>query len=287
VEATVVSDSDRNPDDFRQQLKQKPTDELIQLALTASDEEHNPGWDAIWVLRYRATREVFEAARTLCESHDPIKRTVGADILAQLGVTTHSYLDETLEILFNLVDTEQDNRVLNSVGVGLGHISPEPRKVKPLLKLKNHADPDVRFGVALGLCCEEDPLAIQALIELSSDENDEVRDWATFALGTQTDVDSPQLREALFRRAIDPNDSSNAPGEALAGLAKRHDERAFELILKHLEAGNSGTLIFEAAENLADPRLYAALVGLRDDPDYDDYERSCLEDAILACKGQV
>jgi HEAT repeat protein len=283
----VVSDSDKTPDDFREQLKQNSTDELIQLALTASDEEDSLGWDAIWALRYRATREVFEAAKTLCESHDPIKRGVGVDILAQLGLPTRIYLDETLDIFFNLIDTEQDNRVLNSVGVGLGHISPEPRKVKPLLKLKNHPDPEVRFGVAFGLCCEENPLAIQALIELSSDEDPDVRDWATFALGTQIDVDTPQIRAALFKRVSDLNDDSDAPGEGLFGLAKRHDERAFELTLKQLEAGNAGTLIFEAAEALADPRLYSALVKLRDNPAYHNYERDCLEDAIVACKNQV
>ncbi|MBA3874766.1 MAG: HEAT repeat domain-containing protein [Anaerolineae bacterium] len=284
----MIPDSNKNSDDLRVQLKQKSTDELIQLALTSRDDEGDaPSWDAIWALRYRATREVFEAAKTLCESHDPLKRMVGVDILAQLGLPTRSYLDETLDIFFNLIDTEQDNRVLNSVGVGLGHISPEPRKVKPLLKLKNHPDPEVRFGVASGLCCEEDPLAIQALIELSSDEDPDVRDWAAFALGTQIDVDTPQIRAALFKRVSDPDDDSDAPGEALLGLAKRHDERAFEVIVQHLEAGNAGILIFEAAISLADPRLYSSLVKLRDDPDYANSERDSLEDAIVACKNQV
>ncbi len=209
------------------------------------------------------------------------------DILAQLGLPNRIYLDETLDIFFNLIDTETDNHVLNSVGLGLGHISPEPRKVKPLLKLKNHPDSQVRFGVALGLSSEEDPLAIQALIKLSSDEDTSVRDWATFGLGTQIDVDTPQIRAALFKRVLDLNDESNAPDEGLLGLAKRHDERAFELTLKQLETGKAGTLIFEAAEILADSRLYPALVKLSDDPNYDNYERSCLEDAIIACKNQV
>lgn len=278
---------DENADTFRQQLKQKTTDELIQLALTAGDEESSPGWDAIWELRTRATREVFDAAKTLCESHNPVKRQVGVDILAQLGQPTRTYLDETLDVFFQLIETEQDSRVLNSLGVGLGHISPEPRKVKPLLKLKNHADSSVRFGVAFGLQAEGDALAIQAWIELSSDADDKVRDWATFALGTQIDADSPQLREALFQRAIDPNDKSNAPDEGLVGLAKRRDERAFDLILKRLHTGKAGTLILEAAETLADPRFYPLLVKLREDPNYDDYERGCLEDAIGACNKQA
>jgi HEAT repeat protein len=275
----VVSD-----DDFRQQLKQKPIDELIQLALTAIDEENDSGWAAIWELRHRATREVFDVARALCENADPEKRVVGVNILAQFGVEPRPFWEEILDIFFKLIDTEQDTDVLNAVGVGLGHTS-EPRKVNPLLRLKNHPDPDVRFGAAFGLMGEEDPLAIQALIELSADEDDDIRDWATFGLG-QSEVDTPEIREALFRRAIDDDDSSNAPGEGLAGLAKRQDPRAFELTLKYLEAGDAGTLVFDAAELLADPRLYPVLVQLRDDPDYDDYERSCLEYAIAACKGE-
>ncbi len=279
----MASDNNQNMDEVRQALEQKPIDELILLALTASDETDDLGWDAIWVLRSRATREVFDAAKTLCERVDPIERSIGVDILAQLGLPTRTFLDETLELFFNLMDIENDNRVLNSLGVGLGHISPEPRKVQPLLKLKNHVDPEVRFGIAFGLSAENDSLAIQALIDLSSDENGEVRDWATFALGSQTDLDSPDIREALYNRAVDANDTSNAGGEGLVGLAKRHDIRAFELVLQCLQSGNAGTLVLEASEILADPRLYPALIKLLDNPDYADYERHAIEDAIAAC----
>jgi hypothetical protein len=282
----MVSDHDDNPDDIRQQFKEKSTGELLQIALTASDEELDPGWMAIWELRARATREVFDAAKTFCESRVPAERSVGVAILAQLGQDTRPYLEETLDIFFKLIDTEQSSDVLNSVGVGLGHIN-DPRKVTPLLRLKNHPDAEVRFGVAFGLMGEEDSQAIQALIELSSDEDGETRDWATFGLGALIDVDTSEIREALFRRAVDREDDSDAPGEGLAGLAHRQDPRAFELILARLEEGNVGTLIFEAAETLAHPGLYSALVKLRDDQDYDDYERGCLEDAIAACKAQV
>ena len=283
----MFSVHNQNIDDFPQELKQKQTNELIQIALTANDDGDNLGWDAIWVLRYRATREVFDAAKKLCESVDPLERTVGVDILAQLGLPTRTFLDETLELFFKLMDIEHDHRVLNSLGVGLGHISPEPRKVQPLLKLKNHINPNVRFGVVFGLSSEEDPLAIQALIKLSSDEDDAVRDWATFALGTQTNLDSLDIREALFRRAIDTKDTSNAVGEGLVGLAKRQDKRVFELIQSCLETGNAGTLVFEAAEILADPRLYLVLIKLGDSPNYANYERQCLADAIVACNNPV
>jgi HEAT repeat protein len=279
-------DNDKCQDDLRLHLQRMQTDELIQLTLTANDEIYSPGWDAIWVLHSRPTREVFDAAKTFCESDDPAKRMVGVNILAQLGPEPRPYLDETLEIFFKLIDTEQDSGVLNAVGIGLGHNWDEPRKVEPLLKLKNHPDADVRFGVALGLKSEEDPRAIQALIELSFDEDDDVRDWATFGLGSLTEADTPEIREALYQRVIDPDDDSDAPGEGLVGLAERHDPRAVDLTLKFLEAGNAGTLIFDAAEIIADPRLYSALVNCLNNPIYDDYHRSWIESAMAACKAQ-
>ncbi|MCA0457786.1 MAG: HEAT repeat domain-containing protein [Chloroflexi bacterium] len=280
----MSSEQSQSRDEFLQALGQKPTDELIQLALTASDEEDNWGWDAISELRNRGTREVFDAARTLCESVDPLERSTGITILAQLGLKPRPFLDETLELFFKLMASEQDHRVLNALGVGLGHISPDPRKVDPLLQFKNHVHPEVRLGVAFGLSGEDDPSAIQALIELSADEDDEVRDWATFALGSQTALDTPEIREALYKRAADLDDPSNASGEGLVGLANRHDERAFEFVSKHLQAGYTGTLVIEAAENLADPRLYPLLVKLADDLTYIGYEKQALEDAIAACQ---
>lgn len=119
------------------------------------------------------------------------------------------------------------------------------------------------------------------------DEDDDVRDWATFGLGSLTEADTPEIREALYQRVIDPNDDSDAPGEGLVGLAERHDPRAVDLTIKFLEAGNAGSLIFDAAEILADPKLYPALVKCLDNPIYNDYGRSWIEDAMAACKAQA
>jgi HEAT repeat protein len=279
----MTSENYDEQDEFRQQLQQQPTDELFHLALTAYDDAFSPGWDAITELRQRATHYIFETAALLCQSNDPITRRVGVAILAQLGSPGRIYLEETLQIFFNLLEWEQDPGVLYSVGVGLGHNSPEPRKVKPLLKFKNHPNPEVRFGVTSGLTGEDDPLAIAALIDLSWDEDDDIRDWATFGLGSQTEVDTPEIREALYARAIDKNDPTNAPGEGLLGLAVRGDTRAFDLTVQFLESDHIGTLIFEAAEALADPRLYPLLVIFLNDSTCYGHERSSLERAIEAC----
>jgi HEAT repeat protein len=269
------------PDDPR------TTDELLRIALTlltaTTDEDEHIAWDAISALHYRATREVLDAARTFCESDDPGKRQVGTDILGQLGVPDRAFPEECLPILLALLAEEQDADVLHSIGVALGHLC-DPRAIEPLVNLKGHPDPDVRYGVVFGLLTHENDLAIRTLIELSCDPANKIRDWATFGLGSQIDTDTPEIREALFARLADEDPTTS--GEAMVGLAHRKDPRVVEAIIRDLEAGYEGTLIAEAAEEIADPALVPYLVRARETWDAEDWVMRSLDDAIAACQGK-
>ena len=76
--------------------------------------------------------------------------------------------------------------------------------------------------------------AISALIELMDDPSDDVRDWATFELGTQCDEDSDDIRVALRKRLSDS--FADAKSEAIWGLARRTDPLGLRLLLERLEA---------------------------------------------------
>jgi HEAT repeat protein len=97
---------------------------------------------------------------------------------------------------------ESDADVLQSIGLALGHLR-DPRAIEPLIRLKDHPRAVVRYGVAYGLHCHEDERAIGTLIELSTDDDVDVRTWATFALGSQIAVDSVAIRDALLARVRD------------------------------------------------------------------------------------
>jgi HEAT repeat protein len=107
------------------------------------------------------------------------------------------------------------------------------------------------------------------LIELSADPDEHVRDWATFGLGTQIDVDDGDVRAALVERLSDP--FLDAREEAAVGLARRRDARAFEPVRELLEADEVSTVTVEAAGYLADERLLRPLLELgewwEDDPE--------------------
>ncbi len=80
----------------------------------------------------------------------------------------------------------------------------------------------------------EAPLTIESLMILSQDTEALVRDWTTFALGTQIDLDTEQIRIALVNRLDDPDDDTR--GEALVGLATRKDERVIAALKTELSS---------------------------------------------------
>src|SRR5687768_15369499 len=221
----------------------RSTESLIEFALTEEDE--NKVWEVVTLLQFRGNREVLEAARKLCESNHANERRLGADILGQLGIPNRAFPDEAVTILLGLLENEEDVAVLNSVAVALGHIG-SPRAVEPLSRLKNHPHKDVRDGVVHGLLTHEDMLAIETLIELSTDEDEDVRDWATFGLGSMIDTDTQELRDALAKRLADEDEDTRA--EALVGLARRKDERVLDKLIEQLSAESIGSMSLRSEE---------------------------------------
>jgi HEAT repeat protein len=259
------------------------TNDLINCALTEPDE--NKAWEAVVTLHFRATREVFEEARKLCCSEYPQERGVGADILGQLGVPNRLYPDECVAILAEMSQTEKDEGAIGSICTALGHLH-HPGAVEPLLRWKNHPNSVIRWRVAVALGGDEEPDAVEALIELSTDPDEGVRDWATFGLGSQTDLDTPRLREALCARLNDPDPVTRA--EAFVGLARRKDERVIAPLIEALDSTQLDgyeprqDLVLEAVEEIADPRLLPSLLAMRGRK-----SSEWIEEMIQRCRNNV
>jgi HEAT repeat protein len=165
-------------------------DELVRLALTEQDE--NAAWEAVTVLHFKGNREVLESAARLCAGIDARERELGAAILGQLGVPDRTFPRECFDILAEMLDRESDPSVLESIGIAFGHLC-DPGAISLLLPFLSHSDSEVRFGVVMGLTGHAQPDAIAGLIKLSGDSDADVRDWATFAIGSQIETDTRQF----------------------------------------------------------------------------------------------
>jgi len=260
------------------QNDRRSVDELINAALGAADEDD--AWPAVSALHWRGTREVVTRAAALCRSDCEFERATGARILGQVGVPDRTYPRECAVVLLEMLRREQPPDVLQSIFFAFGHLDVS-ETIWAAGRFRRHADSDVRHAVVLALTGHDHPTAVRWLIGLTRDSADHVRDWATFALGTQTDLDTVEIRSALVDRLSDPDDDTRA--EALMGLARRRDRRVIASLEQELCSDCVGTLAVEAAEEIGAPELYVPLVELRS---WWDVAPELLERAILACGRQ-
>ena len=231
-------------------------EELFAATLIGEYDDEAP-WHAVHALCHIGSREVLEAASAWCRSDEPLKRARGADVLAQLGRTSdhpdNNFPDESFAVVVPLAENEKHLLPLSSAIQALGHIA-DPRAIPLLVRYSTHPKSEVRFAVACacGAFANEAPI-VPALLELMRDQDEDVRDWATFALGSLSAIDSPEIRDAFAERLDDA--SADVVEEALAGLARRRDLRALPLLLERLQQPEVDDVILESA---------VAMLGMRE-----------------------
>lgn len=258
---------------------------LLQEAAAIQDREANERWVIVRELHGRTDRATFEAACRLARSSDLQERGLGLDILGQFGYSAAlPFLDETLPIAVDACDDDERWEVLDSAITALGHLA-DVRGLPAVLRHVAHPSEEVRHAVAVALPhvagTPADDRAAAALIRLSADPDVEVRDWATFGLGSQLETNTQAIRDALADRLAD--EEGDTAGEALLGLALRNDQRALAPLLARLD-DQPGNLIVEAAASLGSPEALPLLLRLKKDGwQEDDPRPSVLDDAIEAC----
>lgn len=243
------------------------TEELVAEALRVGDQDDHAYWAPITVLWHRGGRDVLDAGLKLCRSDHPKERQLGANMLSQLSAKPDELHEERLVALLSLLDSESDTDVIADACIALGHLY-DAKAHESLVRFKDHADPGVRYGVAVGLTGDLDENARAALIQLTGDVDSDVRDRATFRLGMQESA-TPDLLDALAERTSDEDLDTRA--EAIVGLARSKDQRAIEPLTKFLDDLKAGDedwsyiegLLYEAARELGDARLCPVLLKIK------------------------
>lgn len=241
-----------------------PTSALITrtFAVSARSSDSPVRWDCVHTLCRRGEVEIFEAARKWATADIPSQRRLGADVLAKLGPLTMSgsdrarpFTEPTVPILVSLLDDADDQVVTAAIYALHHHHVREP--VVQRAALAEHASRQVRKAVAVALGGATDPTAVATLIKLSGDNAEDVRDWATFGLGSMCELDTPEIRQALFIRLTDRQFETR--GEAMVGLARRGDLRTVPYIAESLAAHWVDATAVEAAGEIASPDLVRPL----------------------------
>ncbi|MDP3499203.1 MAG: HEAT repeat domain-containing protein [Myxococcales bacterium] len=227
--------------------------ELDRLFAATLVEDEEASWQAVVALQRAGSEEVLQRALDWVRSPIARERARAVDVLGQLGTPrpTAELRQQCANALLELATREKDAPILNSIGIALGHLG-DARAVEAMAPFATHPSADVRYGVVLALSVHE--AGVDTLIQLSGDPDENVRNWATFALGSQLEqVDRPSLRDALVARLEETD--RELRGEALLGLALRKDPRVIEPLRRELASGVITVLAIEAAQRLGDPQF--------------------------------
>lgn len=234
------------------------TDDKLISRLT-NNKSNKSRWDHIQVLRSRPSEELFTRCIELTKSKEQKSRIIGIGILAQLGLPPRPFLKQTLKRYFDLLSIENDTEVLMTILYAIGHNNDKLSKeqIKKICSFSNSDNNLVREGLVFALLGINNLTAIETLIKLSSDKISEIRNWATFGIGTQVERNNQNIRAALWDRVNDKHQETKL--EAIIGLAKRKDSRVKELIKQKLIDGEYGTLLFEAIVETEDKEFLPLL----------------------------
>ena len=236
-----------------------PEPELLRRAEEAVRRDPDPDgkerWSYVYELHNRGGKETFERSVKWCSDADLLLRCLGADVLARLGWDEdHPFGNDSLQPLNRLLeDSEPD--VVSCALVAFGHLKRgDPAR---LVEFAMHACACIRLDLAWCLGGREDVLSQDTLIALSTDEDEDVRDWATFGIARLTEADSPAIRTMLTARLDDP--FRDVRLEAIAGLVARGVDGLAPALLKELEADGAPTWAFEVAKEIGSPILVPVL----------------------------
>jgi HEAT repeat protein len=280
--SSVIGEGRRDAGDPRAS-DSRTTGEIIGTYIEAQRKDDATA--SLSTVHYRGGDTEFLAGIRLLASDDPVERVVGADVLAQLGWEDQAFLDESVDALLAAL-SDHDDSVVESVIFALGHRA-SPCAIPALLPFVEHDSTELRYAVVHGLMPHDTPVVVEALSKLSTDADRDIRDWATFTLGSQFESDSALLRKALKDRLTDSD--PEVRGEAMVGLARRHEPDIATQVMRALEGEFQGGWAIEAAEHLGDAMFLPALrsLGQRLTGEHAAYFRGGLDAAIASCERRL
>ncbi|WP_298517427.1 HEAT repeat domain-containing protein [uncultured Kordia sp.] len=255
------------------------TEKIIARVLSNKNQKNY--WNYITELRRRVNEEVYNHAYNLTKSSIDKEKILGIYILAQLGFNPRFQQKKTVKRYFAMLQKEQSPKVLAALFSSIAHNNTDLNEVQiaKLASFTNHSYADVRFELALALSCIEQQTAIHSLIQLAKDKHHDVRNWATFGLGSQIETDTTEIRNTLWHNIEDTD--QDVRFEAMVGLAKRKDQRIVAILKTKLETLDEDSYdVLEAIEALQDTTFIPLLTAKINSKNVNKHWLECAKETI-------
>lgn len=211
-------------------------------------------------LQIRGSKIIFDCMNDLIKDVIPAKRAIAAFILGQLGTPDFPYRNDSIPLLSELLESDEDAEVRANSASGLGHLCSDS-SFGVLCNASQDISSEVRKSVAFALGCISNAASIKPLLELLNDDDSDVRSWAALSIG-QIDIDYDSISNDLIKSLSDSCEEVRS--EVIGIMAAAKDGRVYDSICAELEMDEVSFDVIEAAGNLGDIRLLDVLLDLQE-----------------------
>ncbi len=160
------------------------TDEEILSRLLKNKSKTNY-WNYIRELRKRKSTTTYQKATELTNSENNVEKVIGINILAQFGYP-RKHKNRNLNTYFKLLKTENSIKTVSSILYGIGHNNENlsESQIDLICQFQSNKSATIRYSLTSALSGVENDNAIKTLIKLTKDKDSDIRDWATFGIGS-------------------------------------------------------------------------------------------------------
>jgi len=223
--------------------QQKSFRDLFVEALDAyrSATDDNESWETYWnAIESVSTygQDAFDVASRFAQTQDPVRHHVAVDAMARIAFHHEDLRAPIAQIVLGCVGKIPELGFVLSAVNALGQT--RSRQAVPFLLEcldSQHLDLRISAAIALGECADTSSEALSALTKASTDSNDQVRRWATYAIASNGRLIDTDTTNLLAARLFDQDD--DVRNEAIFGLGLREDERAIAPLKQLVEVSDS------------------------------------------------
>lgn len=249
------------------------------MALAIDDLDSHEYWQILSELQHRGDRATLDQMLRLSRGDLPARR-LALNVLGRFAEPEWPFRAEIVARLLEMWQGNAGDEMSDLVAALSHHCEFAPVR-EILLSLVHHPDFLVRWYLTFAFGDDENYESTAALIQLSCDCDEAIRDWATFALGNSEHLYSPAVRAALIARLDDTDATTRL--EAINGLAERGDLIVLDAILKAFEPDENGETTFEKTEQTPLDRILPALQEMSENATFSSADAENLRAAIEAC----
>lgn len=226
-------------------MEEIPLTAWLKIASVSSSEEFRS--EAVCYLVEQEAEAVYDCVAELLKHGNNSERAFACITLGELSVVHCRMAENCLRLLKIHAGPIEEQNVRSSAIRAMGQ-SKDDLAIDEIIRYADDSNPGVRLAVAQSLYAASSDRACLQLVQLSADDDQEVREWSVFKLRNSTPSTHGTVCRALLDRLADVDEVKL---EAMRALVYQGEFWVLELVAKQLDGLDVDERLADAVAEVA------------------------------------